>query len=86
MNQREKGYWADLDNLKQELVSVASQTGPSPGNHNDSIPGDVAHALADKEDDLSLPQHALEGEEWPCPCVAHDWDISCSHAVQSGLV
>ncbi|CAL8466218.1 g5754 [Coccomyxa elongata] len=61
MNQREKGYWADLDNLKQELASIASQTSPSPGNHDGSITGvDANQPSADKEDDASLPQHASE--------------------------
>ncbi|BDA51113.1 probable low molecular weight phosphotyrosine protein phosphatase at N-terminal half [Coccomyxa sp. Obi] len=56
MNQREKGYWADLDNLKQELASIASQR----GLHNDSVLGDGAHASADEEGVPSLPQHASE--------------------------
>lgn len=63
MNQREKGYWADLENLKQELASVASEKGVSPGYHNDSALGDDAHAPTHEEGYPSLPQEPSEGEK-----------------------
>ncbi len=66
MNQREKGYWADLGNLKQELASVVSKKGISAEDDKESMLGDDVHASADA---ASLPQHASPGEKWPCTRV-----------------
>lgn len=65
MNQREKGYWADLDNLKQELAFIASKKGPSAGSQDDSMLDDDERTSAHEEGDPSLPQHASEGETLP---------------------
>ena len=50
---RENGYWEDFDNLKQELVSIASEGSTRQADWNSSLQ-DSASFLAKEGNDPSL--------------------------------
>lgn len=65
---RENGYWEDFDNLKQELVSIASGGRIRQAGWDSSLQ-DPASFVAEEGNDPSLPLNAPDGKNLSSLCL-----------------
>lgn len=68
---RENGYWEDFDNLKQELLSIASGGSIRQAGWDSSLQ-DPASFLAEEGNDPNLPLNAPDGKNLSYLCVIYE--------------